>query len=68
MENQRFSGVVEEGVYRHRGRAKHLQFSGNELPRWLSGSREPKALARVMTLMKSVVSLSKDSSSVTFWK
>lgn len=59
------AGVVVEGVCEE-GRAG--LFGSRELSSWLFGSYESKALARILTLMKSVVSLSKDSSSVAFWK
>lgn len=61
------AGVVVEGVCEE-GRAGHLLFGGCELSSWLSGSHESKALAGILTLMKSVIILSKGSSSVAFWK
>lgn len=61
------AGVVMEGVC-DEGRAGHWLFGGRELSGWLSLSCESEAWARILTLMKSVVSLSKDSSSVAFWK
>ena len=68
-ESQRYvagaAGVVVEGVCKE-GRAG--LFGGRELSSWLFGSHESKALARILTLMKSVVSFSKGSSSVAFWK